>query len=97
MRVRGVVRIVGQETSCCRRIEQLLAQYRGREIEVYLPPAPPRQVRCRYCNTERTVRMYELVYPIRRVGGRRAVWIEAGVVELLPPTPEGAQTGVRKI
>jgi hypothetical protein len=41
--------------------------------------------------------MYELVYPIRRVGGRRAVWIEAGVVELLPPTPEGAQTGVRKI
>lgn len=91
MRVKAIVRVVGQESSCCKRVEQLLVQYRGREIEVYLPPEPQRQVRCRYCNTERTVRMYELVHPIRRLGGRRAVWIEAGVVELLSPTIKGAQ------
>jgi hypothetical protein len=85
MRATAIVRVVGQEKSCCLRVEQLLAQSRGREVEVYLPPEPPRQVRCRYCNTERTVRMYELVHPIRRLGGRRAVWIETGVVELLLP------------
>ena len=95
MRVKAMVRIVGQEQSCCRRVEQLLAQSRGREIEVYLPPEPPRQVRCRYCNAERTVRMYELVHPIRRLSGRRAVWIETGVGELLPPSLRGTQSEVR--
>jgi hypothetical protein len=30
--------------------------------------------------------MYELVHPLRFLGGRRVVWIETGVVELLPPS-----------
>ena len=88
MRMTGIVRLVGKEKPCCARVAQLLVQYRGREYEVYLPPEPPRQVRCRYCNAERTVQTYEFVYPIRKLGGRRAVWIETGVVELLPrPLP----------
>jgi hypothetical protein len=95
MRVTATVRVVGKEQSCCVRIAQLLAQSRGREFEVYLPPESPRQVRCRYCNTERTVQMYELVHPIRRLGGRRAVWIETGVVELLPPSLTPRQTEMR--
>jgi len=86
MRRTGIVRVVGKEEPCCPRVAQLLAQYRGREFEVYLPPDPPREVRCRYCNTERTVRMYEFVHPVRRLGGRRAVWIETSIVELLSPT-----------
>ena len=85
MRTIAIVRMVGKEKPCCARVAQLLLQYRGREFEVYLPPEPPREVRCRYCNTERTVQMYEFVHPIRKLGGRRAVWIETGVVELLPP------------
>jgi len=86
MRMTGTVRVVGKDKPCCPRVAQLLVQYRGREFEVYLPPEEPRQVRCRYCNTERTVQMYEFVHPIRRLGSRRAVWIETSVVELLPPT-----------
>jgi hypothetical protein len=82
-----MVRVVGKEKPCCTRVAQLLVQSLGREFEVYLPPEPARQVRCRYCNTERTVQMYELVHPVRRLGGRRAVWIETGIVELLPPRP----------
>jgi hypothetical protein len=31
----------------------------------------------------RTVQTYEFVYPLRFFGGRRASWIETGVVELL--------------
>lgn len=85
MQTTGIVRIVGREHACCGRVAQLLVQTRGREFAVYLPPHPFRQVRCRYCNTERTVQMYELVHPIRRLGGGRAVWIETGIVELLPP------------
>jgi hypothetical protein len=85
MRTTAIVRMVGKEKPCCARVAQILLQYRGREFEVYLPPEPPREVRCRYCNTERTVQMYEFVHPIRKLGGRRAVWIETGVVELLPP------------
>ena len=85
MRMTAIVRVVGKEKPCYARVAQLLLQYRGREFEVYVPPEPARQVRCRYCNTERTVRMYEFVHPIRKLGGRRAVWIETGVVELLPP------------
>jgi len=86
MRITAIVRMVGKENPCCARVAQLLLQYRGREFEVYVPPEPPRQVRCRYCNTERTVQMYEFVHPIRKLGGRRAVWIETAVVELLPPS-----------
>jgi len=86
MRATAVVRMVGREKPCCVRVRQILAQSRGREFEVYLPPEPPHQVRCRYCNTERTVQMYELVHPIRQLGGRRTVWIETGVVEMLPPS-----------
>ena len=85
MRTSAVIRIVGTEKPCCAQVARLLLQTRGRELKVYLPPEQPRQVRCRYCNAERTVQMYELVYPTRRLGGRRAVWIEAGVAELLPP------------
>ena len=85
MRTTAIVRMVGKEKPCCARVAQILLQYRGREFEVYLPPEPPREVRCRYCNTERTVQMYEFVHPIRKLGGRRAVWIETSVVELLPP------------
>jgi len=85
MRTTAIVRMVGKEKPCCPRVAQLLLQYHGREFEVYVPPEPPRQVRCRYCNTERTVQMYEFVHPIRKLGGRRAVWIETSVVELLPP------------
>lgn len=85
MRMKAIVRMVGREKPCCARVAQIVAQSRGREFEVYVPPEQPRQVRCRYCNAERTVQMYELVHPIRRLGGRRAVWIETGVVELLPP------------
>jgi hypothetical protein len=91
MRMTGIVRVVGKEKTCCPRVAQLLVQYRGREFEVYLPPESPRQVRCRYCNTERTVQMYEFVHPIRRLGGRRAVWIETSVVELLPPLQPAIQ------
>jgi hypothetical protein len=85
MRRTGIVRVVGKEKPCCPRVAQLLVQYRGREFAVYLPPDPPREVRCRYCNTERTVQMYEFVHPIRRLGGRHAIWIETSIVELLPP------------
>jgi hypothetical protein len=85
MRMTAIVRVVGKEQPCCSRVAQLLVRSHGREFEVYLPPELPRQVRCRYCNTERTVQMYELVHPIRHLGGRRAVWIETGVVELIPP------------
>jgi hypothetical protein len=85
MRATAIVRMVGKEKPCCARVAQILLQYRGREFEVYLPPEPPREVRCRYCNAERTVQMYEFVHPIRKLGGRRAVWIETSVVELLPP------------
>jgi hypothetical protein len=92
MRTTAIVRMVGKEKPCCVRVAQLLLQYRGREFEVYLPPEPPRQVRCRYCNTERTVQMYEFVHPIRKLGGRRAVWIETSVVELLPPRLPMTQT-----
>jgi hypothetical protein len=92
MRTTATVRMVGKEKPCCARVAQILLQYRGREFEVYLPPEAPRQVRCRYCNTERTVQMYEFVHPIRKLGGRRAVWIETSVVELLPPrAPIGAR------
>lgn len=35
--------------------------------------------------------MYNLVHPIRRLGGQRAIWIETGVVELLPPSAAMAQ------
>ena len=80
----AIVRITGKEEPCCQRVARLLMQTRGREYKVYLPPESPRQVRCRYCNKERTVRMYELVHPIRRLGGGRAAWIETSIVELLP-------------
>src|SRR5262249_27242506 len=85
MRTIAIVRMVGKEKPCCARVAHLLLQYRGREFEVYLPPEPPHEARCRYCNAERTVQLYEFGHPIRKLGGRRAVWIETGVVELLPP------------
>jgi hypothetical protein len=91
MRTTGTVRLIGKADPCCARVAQLLTRSRGREFQVYLPPLPPRLVRCRYCNTERTVQMYEFVHPLRFLGGRRAIWIETGVVELLPPAVTDAQ------
>jgi len=95
MRVKAMVRIVGKNSLIVSGLSNSWHKVGAAKSKSICPQNPHVGSVARDCNAERTVRLYELVHPIRRLSGRRAVWIETGVGELLHPSLRGTRSEVR--